>query len=452
MKIVLVGLNARFTHSNLALRGFRQLLRQTQPNCRLIEFSINQGRLEILEKLYLERPEVVLFSVYIWNGPLVASLLPDLKKLLPQVKIVLGGPEVSYQSQNWLGRHPEIDLLVQGPGEAALLHLAETNFSDWPASRTLAGSHLPLARLPLPYCAEDWPDLQGRYLYYEGSRGCPFACAYCLSARDDLGLEFLPVDRVLADIKSLLGWAEQGGSAPIIKFVDRTFNAKPERARQLWQALGRLDTRALFHFEVHPGLLTDEDFAVFAAVPAGRFQFEIGVQSTNPKALQAVTRFMPWTEIKPKLERLCQWRRIPIHLDLIAGLPGDSLADIGRSLNELFDLGPQVIQLGFLKNLPGSPIHDQASSLGLVCQTDPPYQILHSPWLSAEDLIFLRRVEHLVDGLWNEAGLYRELRALVGDHRDLFGALTKLVDRGLADGFDFTTRNRQKLQTLVSGL
>lgn len=454
MNVLLLGINARYTHTNLALRYLREVLRPFGPSVILKEFVINQPPVEILEGVNEASPDVILASAYIWNSRLLQDLIPDIRNLHPRATIILGGPEAGYQPDFWLSSCPQIDLVVTGTGEEAVRRLAQAGFNLEKAgvgsSKTLGVPGLPVSSLPFPYTEEEKDTLKGRYIYYESSRGCPFSCAYCLSGRKDHALDFKPVDQTLADLRRLTAWAPEWPNTFLVKFVDRTFNAHKARARELWAELGKWDTLARFHFEVHPALLEEADLEVLSRVPPGRFQFEIGVQSTTPKTLEGLGRATDWPAMKPRIGELIALGNIPVHLDLIAGLPGEGLEETARALDELYDLRPDHIQLGFLKNLPGSPLADR--DWGFVCQHQAPYQVLETPWLSREEFSELRRWEEFVEGIYNNPKTPGMMEDCVRIFGNFSKALKALSDRARDINFDIRTRNPEKLRDFVAGL
>ncbi len=443
MIVLLLGINARYTHTNLALRYIRESMEGFGHDLVLKEFAYTQPQIEILEGINEVCPQILLLSAYIWNSRLLQDLIPDIRDLHPQVKIILGGPEAAYQAEHWFEVCPQIDLIITGPGETALKELAQNNFI-LPREKTLFRPGPSMADLPFPYREEEKQELMGRYLYYESSRGCPFSCAYCLSGRKDHSLEFKPVTQTLVELSRLCAWAPDWPNSLLVKFVDRTFNAHKARAREIWAALARWDPPARFHFEVHPALLEAEDLQVLSQIPPGRFQFEIGVQSTTPKTLETVGRATDWPSMKPRIRELIALGNIPIHLDLIAGLPGEGPAEVAAALDELYDLSPGHIQLGFLKNLPGSPLHDQ--NHGFICQHQAPYQVLETPWMSRGNFEELRRWEELVEGIYNNPKTPGLMAQVVEQYGGFSQALAALSEKARKEKFDLRTRNPEKLK------
>lgn len=447
MLAVLLAVNARFTHSNLALRNIRNAMEEACPDgglrVELREYQINQNRLDIVRDLAALKPDVILLSVYIWNAELLGAILPDLRSLLPDCRLIAGGPEAGYDADAWLKRHPELDLVVQGPGERAAAELVQRRFdtSAWP-DRVLKTAPVPLSGLPFPYRPDDWGKLDHRYVYYETSRGCPFRCSYCLSSRDDQRPDLRDLGMVMDELDLLAG----RGPA-LVKLVDRSFNAPPERARAIWERLirkhGRGQTR--WHFEVHPRFLGDDDFRLLADAPAGLFQFELGVQTVHDAGRALVDRPAGWARERDAIHELKRLGTVPLHLDILAGLPGEGLAQLGQSFDQAAALEPEHIQLGVLKGLPGTALRERAPSFGMVFQARPPYATLRTDALSSEDLALAARVAELVEGVGN-SGLFAERLSRGYARHGGPWAFYLALDRHCASaGFDLRTRNREKL-------
>ncbi len=453
MRIALMAINARYTHSSLALRYLRNALeacslrRGLRYELSLREYHISQPRLDIVRDMAALRPELLLISVYIWNAELVSLLLPDLRALLPACRIVLGGPEAAYSPERWLAGHPEIDLIVRGSAEAAaeLLSSPSFSFDDYPRRYAALGP-APFAAVPFPYRDEDADDLAGRYLYYETSRGCPFSCSYCLSSREDQALEEKDVDAACAELDALV--AMKPG---LVKLVDRSFNANPERARLIWRHLIRrhADSGCRFHFELHPLFLGDEDYGLLANAPEGFFQFELGVQTVHAATRAAIGRGGDWPREKAAIARLAALKTAHLHLDLIAGLPGEGLPELAQSFDELMELGADQLQLGFLKGLSGTALREGAASFGALFQARAPYEVLRTDSLSSEDLSALKRVEALVDSLYNSGRFRAEMERASVSHGGYFKAYEAFAGYALGLGFDLRTKDRMKLAPLL---
>jgi radical SAM superfamily enzyme YgiQ (UPF0313 family) len=448
MKALLVGINARYTHSNLALFYLRNEIEACGHDAPILEFHISQPRLDIIQDICAQKPQALLFSAYVWNAQLLKTLLPDLHRLLPEAAILLGGPEAGYRAEGWLSAFPFIDCVVKGPGEAAMRFLAQGNFRA-DGKKILALNPPPFDAIPFPYTEADLDRLGRKYVYYESSRGCPFSCSYCLSSRSDHGLDEKSLPKTIAELSAIIAHEPRWPEPPIVKFVDRSFNANPERARSIWRFLAAARTKATFHFEIHPALLEEKDFALFEGLDKGRFQFEIGIQSVNPRTLKAVNRAMDWERAKPLIARLCRLENIHIHLDMIAGLPGEGLEECGRSLDEILALKPQQLQMGFLKSLPGTALDEEGVSRGQIAMAEAPYQVLSNDRLSVLDFRLLKRVEALLDSVWNANKFEIELDDIAQRSKGYFPAFLKLSEFAERTGFDLSTRNAEKVKAFL---
>ncbi len=480
-RVLLAALNARYTHTNLALLYMRNSIQAADAGheVQLCECVVTDRRADILELITgvgsAGAPEVLVLSAYIWNSNLVRQLLPDIRALLPEVVLVIGGPEVSYNAQWWLEEFPEIDILISGAGEAAMQHLAAHGFVLPDGGRFLHLPNLPFVEIPFPYSQADLARMSRRYIYYESSRGCPCSCSYCISGRADQRAEFRPAEQVRHELAQILSYEDSYEAPPIIKFVDRTFNARPERAREIWQYIGELNTGAMFHCEVHPAFLQDADFEVLAKAPPGRLQFEIGVQSVVEHTLRVIGRasgavavaggvvaaapnapgaapsVSAWGRMRDMVARVLALNSIEVHLDMIVGLPGEDLPQVARTFNEVLSLRPHRFDIGFLKSLPGTRIQDEAQANRQVHMREAPYQVLSNAWLGPAEFALLRKVEQLVESVWNMNQLGQEL--IHGEQRygTLFAFFAELVRYAERTGYDIRTRQRNKVMNFVAG-
>lgn len=413
MRILLVALNAKYIHTNLAIRYLREGVRQEYADVLLREFSINDQLDRIAGEIYEIKADIIGFSCYIWNLKEIIELVRQLKPVCPEVRFVLGGPEVSFEAEEFLLDHPEVDALVMGEGEIPFLELLRA----WQKGRDpsqvpgvawrLAGrvmvnpppaEALSLNDLPFPYGEEE--DFTGRLVYVETTRGCPFNCQYCLSSTFQ-GVRFLEPERFRKIVRRLLK-----NGARTIKFVDRTFNANKRHAMRILDVVREeseeySDTQPIrAHCEIAGDLLDAEWMEYLSNYPRGLIQFEIGVQSTHPPTLEIVSRpqnFKKWQPYIPEMRAY----GIPLHLDLIAGLPEESWQTFGRSFNEVYQTEPDMLQLGFLKVLKGSGLRLQSRRHGLVFAPDPPYTILATGVLSHSELLQLHRLEEILDRYYN---------------------------------------------------
>ena len=444
-KILLAAINARYTHSCLALYCLKSYAAGLDFEIIIREFSINQKMDAILAEIASVRADVVAFSVYIWNVELIKKIMPVVKQQCAECMILLGGPEVSYNPESWLAMFPYIDCIITGHGEAGFRYVLEKDFRDM--EKIMRIPNPPFAEMPNPYTDRDLATMHHRYVYYESSRGCPFQCSYCLSSRADQKLEMKRVETVKEELAIIL--KHRPG---LIKFVDRTFNVRSGHHRGIWNFLlenyGGGATG--FHFEIHPSNLDDDDFALLSRCPEGLFQFEVGVQSTNPDALNAVRRTGVWEKERAVIGRLIELGTIRVHLDLIAGLPCDDMASIRVAFNDLYSLRPAHIQLGFLKVLPGTEMMDRAAEHGIRYADRAPYQVIETRWLDRNEIRLLERIAYLVDRLRNTRRfdcLLAELEREFDSPFDLFRAFAEMPEgrgpvltRGWESGAAFLLR------------
>ena len=396
--ITLLGINARYTHSNLALYYIRESINDLGFNIVQLESSINQSKFRILAEVVKTKPHVVAISTYIWNREIVEFLLTSLKKISSTMKIVLGGPEAGYNSFYWLERDYPPDYIIIGGGEAAWRYLAKNNFNV--ETRIINRPNLNFTNIPLPYRESDFPNLDNKYIYYEASRGCPFKCSFCLSSRTDQKLEYKATEQIKQELVQILVHKPK-----IIKFVDRSFNVDKHVSQEIWRFINSLETSTKFHFEVHPSLFDKEDFEILQVSPKDRIQFEIGVQSTNHDTITEINRNHHFAQYKNKLKELLTIKSIHTHLDLIIGLPYEDRISFLNSLNDLLLLEPDVIQLGFLKVLPGTEMYDKREMYEIIFDSQPPYQILQTKWLSFEDIAYFIAFEDMFNLIHNTTRL-----------------------------------------------
>lgn len=414
LRVVLTTLNAKYAHVSLALRSLRAQCAGA-GEIRLLEFTINQQPLELLGRIYDVAPDVVAFGCYIWNWELTRALVRLVRKALPAVYIVCGGPEVSYDAAALLEEERAIDCVVCGEGELALCALLGRlqrgerlagldgvvyRAADGAIVGSAALQTVPLEALPFAYAAAEMLALADRIVYYESSRGCPFSCRYCLSGGAG-NARFLPVERVLAELRFFIRHGVRQ-----VKFVDRTFNAKKSHALAVWEFLAGVDCRTNFHFEIAADLLDEVQLAALAKLPRGRVQLEIGVQTTDPETLRRISRHSCWEAIARNVCALRAMGTMHLHLDLIAGLPGETYAMFARSFNDVYALRPDMLQLGFLKLLKGSGLRADARAYGYVATDSAPYQVLASDALPYGEMRRLQLFEDVFERYYN-AGRFR---------------------------------------------
>ena len=439
--IVLAAINAKYIHSNLAIHSLRAYAVQAEEEMQAIqirEYTINQPFADILKDIYKSQPGFLGLSCYIWNRSLVDSLLVEIRKILPETWIWVGGPEVTYDAVRYLEDHPAVDGVIRGEGEASLLGLLRHFQAGNPVDELLSvpgltlrhgedicdtGSRelLDMDELPFPYY--DLWDFENRIIYYESSRGCPFSCSYCLSSLDKK-LRFRNLELVK---KELLFFIEQ--KVPQVKFVDRTFNCDRQRALEIWRFLAEHDQGVTnFHFEIGADLLGSEEIACMRGMRPGLIQLEIGVQSTNPDTIREIHRRTDLAKWRSKVEQIRQGRNIHQHLDLIAGLPCEGYESFAQSFDQVYRMYPQQIQLGFLKVLKGSRMERMAESYACVYMDREPYEVLKTKWISYEEILALKRVEEMVEIYYNSGQFCRTLALLEGMFSSPFALYQSLGD------------------------
>lgn len=421
MNVVLAALNAQYVHMALAPWCLKTACADV-CDVTVLEYTINRDDRAILRGLAAARPDVLGFCTYLFNIEQVRALAADVRALLPETVIVFGGPEAGYD-RDIFRTCPAVDFVVRGEGETAfralLLALRDGREPRIPGVASRAWDCPPaagpdLASLPSPYTDEMLAASAGRILYYEASRGCPFRCAYCLSSLGG-GARFFPLERVRAELERvLLSPARQ------VKFVDRTFNCRLPRAKEIVRMVLALAARnpaiagRHVHFEVAADLFDDELIGLFASAPAGLFQLEIGIQSFHAPTLAAVHRASDLARCADAIARLCAPRNVHVHTDLIAGLPLEDYETFARSFDTLHALAPHCIQLGLLKLLKGSEMRAVADrSPGWLYSERPPYQVLQTPWLSFAELGRLEDIAFCVERLYNSGRFALSLPFLV---------------------------------------
>lgn len=406
MKVLLTAVNSKFIHSNLAVRYLKEYTRDLNYDCKIREFTINDRIERVLEEIIFEKPDIVAFSCYIWNHQYIDMLSQLIKRVDSNIEILYGGPEVSYDCEQFL-RNSQGEYLIEGEGEETYrdfikmkldenqvkaingLYIKENDNICYGGRR----SDIDMNKLVFPYTIDD--DLANKIVYYEASRGCPFKCKYCLSSTMH-GVRFLDVQRVKKELKFLMD-----KKVRLVKFVDRTFNCSPKFTCEIWNFIIDEDTDTTFHFEVSADILKEEEIKVLSRAPKGRIQLEVGVQTTNDQVLINIDRHVKFEEIKERVNAIKRIGTVKQHLDLIAGLPGENFNSFKNSFNDVYSVAPEEVQLGFLKLLKGSKMRDEAEQWGMSYSPFSPYEILKTSDISYEELIELKRVEEMVDKYYN---------------------------------------------------
>ena len=413
MKILLAACNAKYIHSNLAVYNLKSCSGEYSSRVVVKEYTINQIRDDILKDIYLEQPDVICFSCYIWNISFVRELVPDLKKILPQVEFWAGGPEVSYDAVEFLKKNPAFFGVMVGEGEETFHELAgyyierkpETlseirgvAFRDENKDRNIVHTGwrelMDLSKVPFAY--SNLTEFKNRIIYYESSRGCPFSCSYCLSSIDKK-LRFRDIELVKKELQFFID-----NKVPQVKFVDRTFNCKHDHAMEIWRYITENDNGITnFHFEISADLLRAEELALMKTMRPGLIQLEIGVQSTNPQTIKAIRRTMDFEKLKGIVEQIHSFGNIHQHLDLIAGLPYEDYDSFHKSFCDVYALRPEQFQLGFLKVLKGSHMMEMTGEYQILYKDREPYEVLSTAWLTYGEILRLKMVESMVEVYYN---------------------------------------------------
>ncbi len=428
MKILLAACNAKYIHSNLAVYDLKAYSSDYDKEVFLREYTINQPKDEILKDIYGSGADVVCFSCYIWNISFVRELIRDLAKILPETAFWVGGPEVSYDAEKILTEMPEVTGVLVGEGEKTFHNLLEYYIDGKGSLGEIRGiayrdgeeirhngwrELMNLSEIPFVY--QHLEEFENRIIYYESSRGCPFSCSYCLSSIDKK-LRFRDLELVKKELQFFLDH-----KVPQVKFVDRTFNCKHEHAMAIWKYILEHDNGVTnFHFEVSADLLCDEEMDLMAKMRPGLIQLEIGVQSTNPETIRAIHRHMDLDKLERCVDRVHSFRNIHQHLDLIAGLPYEDYDTFHRSFNDVYQMKPDQLQLGFLKVLKGSLMKEEAEKYGIVHKEKEPYEVLSTKWLPYGDVLKLKAVESMVEVYYNSGQFQHTLEYLVPLAKDAF--------------------------------
>lgn len=462
MKVLLSALNAHYMHTSLAVRQLRAACSDLDGiEAQICEMHINLPYRRALNDIVRRKSDVIGFACYIWNISYVLRLCRAIKLALPECVIALGGPEIAYDAENVLRENACIDAVLSGEGEQVLPAYLEA-IRDKKSCISLPGvsarngkGEIVITPPPAPMPAEQWVDayeggagdIANRLVYIETSRGCPYACQYCLSSRDEK-VRALPAEE---SIRRLTALAEDG--VKIIKLVDRTFNFNRERAKAIWRGLiehaKRMGVTPTYHFEIAANLLDEESIALLSGAPKGLFQFEAGVQSANDEVLKNVGRSVPFEPVKEAVEAVGQADNIHLHTDLIAGLPGEDMASFEKSFDKTFALGAQMLQLGFLKLLKGSGLRRDAEHLGIVYEPDAPYEVISTKEMSFDELCFLKDVEEVLEWYHNSGRYTASLRLLL-EKKKPFELFACLARRYRAEGvLDIGEGERARAQLLL---
>ena len=453
MKILLAACNAKYIHSNLAVYDLQAYAAKYADHIILKEYTINQQKDDIMRDIYLEHPDVVCVSCYIWNLSFVKELMADLIKILPGADFWAGGPEVSYDAEKFLAENPEFTGVMVGEGEETFLELSGHYIEQSPADlKDITGvcyrdgekivhngwrQIMDLSSIPFIY--KDLADFKNRIIYYESSRGCPFSCSYCLSSIDKK-LRFRDTEMVKKELQFFID-----NKVPQVKFVDRTFNCKHDHAMAIWKYINEHDNGVTnFHFEISADLLREEELQEMSTMRPGLIQLEIGVQSTNPDTIKAIHRTMDFEKLKGIVNRIHSFGNIHQHLDLIAGLPYEDYDSFRKSFNDVYALKPQQLQLGFLKVLKGSHMMEMCQEYEIVYKTREPYEVLSTKWLDYDHVLKLKNVENMVEVYYNSGQFQNTLEYLEGFFPDAFSIYEGLGRFYMEKGYGDVSHTRMR--------
>lgn len=453
MKILLVACNAKYIHSNLAVYDLQAYASDYADHIVLKEYTINQQKDDIMSDIYLEHPDVVCVSCYIWNLSFVKELMADLIKILPGADFWAGGPEVSYDAEKFLTENSEFKGVMVGEGEETFKELAgyyveknPQNLKDMTGICYRDGDQIihngwrqimDLSSIPFIY--KDLSEFKNRIIYYESSRGCPFSCSYCLSSIDKK-LRFRDTETVKKELQFFID-----NKVPQVKFVDRTFNCKHDHAMAIWKYINEHDNGVTnFHFEISADLLREEELQEMSTMRPGLIQLEIGVQSTNPDTIKAIHRTMDFEKLKGIVDRIHSFGNIHQHLDLIAGLPYEDYDSFRHSFNDVYALKPQQLQLGFLKVLKGSHMMEMCREYGIVYKTQEPYEVLSTKWLDYDHVLKLKTVENMVEVYYNSGQFQNTLEYLEKFFPDAFSIYERLGSFYMEKGYGDISHTRMR--------
>jgi len=416
-KVILAAINAKYIHSNLAVYSLKKYAGEDK-SVDICEYTINHRVEEIIEDLYLQKPDVIAFSCYIWNIEYVKIISREIKKLLADCKIWLGGPETGYDSINLLNELKHVELIMRGEGEKTFKELLNEDakysdilgivFRNNDGEIISTGERECMDMSEIPFVYDDLTNFENRIIYYESSRGCPFSCSYCLSSVDKR-LRFRSLSLVKEELKFFLD-----NNVKQVKFVDRTFNCKKSHSMEIWNFIKENDNGITnFHFEISADLLHEDEIELLNSLRVGLIQLEIGVQSTNMETIHEINRSMNLEKLKDSVDKINSSKNIHQHLDLIAGLPFEDINSFRNSFNDVYAMNPSELQLGFLKVLKGAGIELQKNEYELIYSDFPPYEVFRTKWLSFDEVLILKKVEEMVEIYYNSGQFKYTVKYLI---------------------------------------
>ena len=476
MKILLAAVNAKYIHSNLAVYSLKAYAED--PAVEIGEYTINQQKDDILMDIYKRKPDILCLSCYIWNLDYIEEIVLEIGKLRPDMPIWLGGPEVSYDAQDVLRRLPCVKGVMKGEGEKTFKEICRIYRNEFEKRENVCGYQdknvdnswkksesvdnqlknvigitfrteeneiidkpwrpiMDLSEVPFVY--DHIEDFEHKIIYYETSRGCPFSCSYCLSSVDKR-LRFRDIELVKKELQFFLDH-----NVPQVKFVDRTFNCKHDHSIAIWKYIMEHDNGITnFHFEIAADILNEEELELLEQMRPGLVQLEIGVQSTNPETIRAIHRHMDLKKLEHCVNRVHSFRNIHQHLDLIAGLPYEDYDTFHQSFNDVYQMKPDQLQLGFLKVLKGSLMQKEAEGYGIVYKEKEPYEVLSTNWLTYGEVLKLKMVESMVEVYYNSGQFWHTLEYLVPLEKDAFTFYEKLGSFYEKKGYSEISHSRMR--------
>lgn len=475
MKVILAAINAKYIHSNLAIYSLRKYAQRYAEQITLCEYTINNYADDILMDLYRQKPDVLAVSCYIWNIDMVKEILRDIKKVLPNLVVWVGGPEVSYDVETFMRQNPYVDGVMIGEGEQTFLEVMEYHIEGKGALSNIqgiayrkqeevlfTGPRMPmdLSEIPFPY--DNLDAFENKIIYYETSRGCPFSCSYCLSSIEK-GVRLRNMELVKKELQLFLD-----KKIPQVKFIDRTFNCNHKHAMEIWQYIYEHDNGVTnFHFEISADLLLEEELELLNRMRVGLVQLEIGVQSTNPQTIAAIHRTMKLDKLSYAVRRVQEGKNIHQHLDLIAGLPFEDYESFRQSFNDVYAMGPNQLQLGFLKVLKGSQMYVEQTQHQILYKGQAPYEVMATKWLPYDDVLRLKKVEDMVEVYYNSDQFTHSLAFLMHYYEtpfDFYQMLGNYYEEQGLEGFhhsrmarydillDFVTKTKPEIVTPLKEL
>ena len=456
MKILLTAINAKYIHSSLSIRYLNSYSHDFSEHITMLEYTINNAEDFILSDIFLNEPDVVCFSCYIWNINMVTSLARSLKKVLPNLHIICGGPEVSYECEKFLEENPSINTVIYGEGEKTFYDVISAlinsgNFDNIKGIFYRTGNKInastpqpPLSLSELPFVYNNLDALQNKIIYYETQRGCPYDCQFCLSSIEK-GVRFVPIENVYKQLNFFLQ-----NKVSQVKFIDRTFNCNKTHAEAIWKYLIENDNGITnFHMEIEAHIMDNETLELLKTARDGLFQFEIGVQSTNEKTLFAVKRNSDFSSLKERILRIISLENIHVHLDLIAGLPYENYSSFKNSFNDVYALNPHQLQMGFLKLLKGSGLKRDANKYLIKARESAPYEILSTDHLSYKDVLKLKGIENMLETYRNSGKAVKTTDYMCSIFSTPVEFYESLAEFWQEKGFHKVNHNKESLYTIL---